>query len=51
MRVQRTRGLVAAQALRFAGIRSAVQDLSGGRSPLTRQPLDGMMRPATLSRS
>ena len=34
MALQRTRGLVAAQLLRFAGSRSVVQPLSGGRSPL-----------------
>jgi hypothetical protein len=34
MALQRTRGLSAAQFLWFVGRRSAVQDLSGGRSPL-----------------
>ena len=34
MALQRTRGLAAAQVLWFAGRRSAVQGLPGGRSPL-----------------
>ena len=34
MALQRTRGLAAAQFLWFAGCLSAVQALSGGRSPL-----------------
>ena len=39
MALQRTRGLAAAQFLRSAGRRSAVQDSPGGRSPLNARSL------------
>jgi hypothetical protein len=41
MALQRTRGLAAAQFLRFAGRRLPAQGVSGGRSPLNAVPLDG----------
>jgi hypothetical protein len=40
MALQRTRGLAAAQLLRFAGRGSAVQDLPSRRSPLNAVALD-----------
>ena len=44
MALQRTRGLSAAQILWFAGRRSAVQDLRGGRSPLNAVAFGGTRR-------
>ena len=44
MALQRTRGLVAAQFLWFAGLRSAVQDLPVRRSPLNAVALGGRKR-------
>ena len=41
MALQRTRGLAAAQFLRFAGGSSAVQELPVRRSPLNAGSLDG----------
>ena len=41
MALQRTRGLSAAQFLRFAGFRSAVQDPPSRRSPLNAVALGG----------